>query len=97
MGRVSPLWEGSPFATPPMGLTLALGKSCPFTPTFFFCSVPKHLGEEGEEGWAQGGLQTGYGVGTDPAGRGRNAPEEMEGCQPQPEWREVEESSHQPR
>lgn len=34
---------------PPMGLTLALGKSCPFTLTFF-CSVPKHLGEEGEEG-----------------------------------------------
>lgn len=29
-----------------MALTLALGKSCPFTPTFFFCPVPKHLGRK---------------------------------------------------
>ena len=31
---------------PAMGLTLALGKSCPFTPTFFFWPVPKHLGRK---------------------------------------------------
>ena len=29
-----------------MGLTLAFGKSCPFTPTFFFCPIPKHLGKK---------------------------------------------------